>query len=96
MNELLDAFRQACLDKDWQALAGIDADLRRQLGEDLAHCQTEQDKQAMIVLLQRLQKIYALATRNAQENYQEIAGELAKLKKDQRAVRAYEQGSRFP
>ena len=96
MNTLLEAFRQACLDKDWQALAQIDRDLRQQLSESLNACESEQEKRQMITLLQRLQKIYALAMRNAKEDQQEIASELAKLQKDQRAVKAYEQGSRLP
>lgn len=96
MNTLLEAFRQACLDKDWQELAQIDRDLRQQLSETLNACESEQEKRQMITLLQRLQKIYALAMRNAKEDQQEIASELAKLQKDQRAVKAYEQGSRLP
>lgn len=96
MNTLLEAFRQACLDKDWRELAQIDRDLRQQLSESLNACESEQEKRQMITLLQRLQKIYALAMRNAKEDQQEIASELAKLQKDQRAVKAYEQGSRLP
>ncbi|MDX1452544.1 MAG: hypothetical protein R3183_08290 [Oleiphilaceae bacterium] len=92
LDELLDAFKQSVLDKDWEALGQVDQQLRTLLSEQLARCDTEEQKRDMAALLRRLQKVYALAERNARENYQEIATELSKLKQDRRAVRAYEQG----
>ncbi len=96
MDELLEAFRQAVMDKDWDALRQIDDKLRIELSAQLELCDSEASKRSMASLLKRLQKVYALAERNARDNYQEIAAELGKLKQDQRAVKAYQQGSQFP
>lgn len=90
MSGLAQRFKVATEQQDWQALAELDEEVRAQVKGLQNQTLTTADVIQVKRLLERIQLIYRLTISGAEQHRDQIARELSKLSRDQKAVASYQ------
>lgn len=86
----LKGFRAATESNDWERVRELDLSFREQVELSIQAMQSEADREFLTRFLQTAQSVYELVKTGAEKNKAEIAEELTRLSKDQKAVASYQ------
>jgi len=83
------ALKSACEEGDWERLKSLDERVRKNIEQAVTATTSEKEHEQLIAFLKRLQRIYQLVVEGSEKHRNEIATELKKLTRDQKAVNSY-------
>ena len=86
---LLADLQEACTQKEWERVVEIDEQLKRSVEFFVGKAESDEQKQKLATLLERIQRIYELAIKGGEQYRAEVAKELQKLSRDTKAVNSY-------
>lgn len=87
--------KSACDQRDWEGLKSLDLRVRRTIEQAVLDASSETERQHLAMYLRRVQKIYQLLIKDSEKHRNQIATELQKLTRDQKAVNSYLDSSRL-
>ena len=88
--QILKGFRTATENKEWETVGNLDQQFREQVELAVSNTVSEEDRKILRQFLQRAQSVYELVKAGAEKNKAEIAQELTRLSKEQKAVASYQ------
>ena len=95
ISDLIQQLQRACESNDWEQLKELDQNIRSAVDSLLSAESASKDKEDVISILKKIQRIYQMVIEDSVKNQTEISKELRKLTKDQQASSSYLNISQF-